>query len=326
MAKTAEVVPLVAPARRMRPSPPASISLTLQFGVKTEITEDGSDPTPRLNGRWFPPPATAEQLADATAALEEYEVWLAPARKEWLSARMKALFARFWIADLDASTHGFVFNDTLFAVREFPEWAIAEVCHEWIATKTTRPHAAELVGRCRQLVGADAVTLHNLRRFVDPDEQHQAPRREAERRQRDAERQAAYTVERNAKIAAIEAQKRREAEAFVWRAENPNLGRGDPQPSVRPLEREPASTAKRREVADELAIFQLRDENDPGVQARLRNMGVSAPESGTAEVPVTTAQSFTSAAARVIAGLESRQASDTPDPPPPLDPPERGNG
>jgi hypothetical protein len=88
-------------------------------------------------------------MADAIAALAEYEVWLAPARKEWLSARMKALFARFWIADLDASTHGFVFADTLYAVREFPEWAIAEVCHEWIANKTTRPHAAELVGRCR---------------------------------------------------------------------------------------------------------------------------------------------------------------------------------
>jgi hypothetical protein len=261
MANAANIIPLVAPARRIRPSPPASISSTLQFGVKTEIPEDGSNPTPLPNGRWFPPPATAEQMADAIAALAEYEVWLAPARKEWLSARMKALFARFWIADLDASTHGFVFADTLYAVREFPEWAIAEVCHEWIANKTTRPHAAELVGRCRQLVAADAVTLHNLRRFVDPNEQQRAPRREAERRQR----QAAYTAERNEKIAAIEAQKRREAEAFAWRAENPNVSRGDPQPSVRPLEREPASAAKRREVAGELATFPA-EAPEPGAE------------------------------------------------------------
>jgi len=283
--KTAQVVRLPDPPQHTRPLLPPGIASALRSGVKTEIPEEGPIST-RPDRAWNPPPATAAQLVDASRALEQFEAWLAPAPKAWLVVAMKALFGRWYVPDYDVQTHAMIAADTLDAISEFPKWAIQEVRRDWIANKDRRPDAADLVRACRELVAEDAVTLHNLRRFIDPEEQRLAKPRQAERERREAERQASYTRDREERIAATAARERRFAEARAWRAENPITG--DQRPPARPTEREPASQEQRRQaqvVADALATFRLPDENDPRVQARLREMGVPTAGAGGSVVP-----------------------------------------
>lgn len=217
------------------PSLPASISPVLRFAMRPAWLNEESwilvaDPG------WPVPAMPAEALAAATAAIAGYEAWLTPADPGWLVEELAALYARWYVAELDPVLHGRVLTETVDALADQPGWAIRQACREWIAERATKPQAAHLVRRCRELTGTARSELALLRRLVDPAEQAAARAREAEAWQPPSE-----------------ADKRRVDELVA-----PIVGEAAPPGGERPIEPAPMNAADRRRIEAELAERRAR--------------------------------------------------------------------
>lgn len=146
----------------------------------------------------------------ARIAIVEHEVWLKPAERRWLTARIMSLLAHFWIAELGDELQTLIAADFIDALSPYPRWAVQQVCRDVIASaRRTRPTPGDLVQGCRELTARQSAALHNLRRLVDPVEQERA-RKRSEAARRRAEEIAAWKAERERAFALAEA----------WRAEN----------------------------------------------------------------------------------------------------------
>src|SRR5690348_764112 len=86
-----------------------------------------------------------------------------------------------YVEDLEPSELDMMLDMWHRALSPFPEWAVAEAIDQRFANSGRRPLGAEIVGRCRALVGKAQTELGCLRRLVDPTEQERArARRDAE--------------------------------------------------------------------------------------------------------------------------------------------------
>jgi len=206
---------------------------------------------------WRPPPATAEQLAAAEAAIAAFAAWLKPAPADWLAARIGTLLQHFWVGDAPVEQMRVVILDFVSALAPYPRRAVEAACADLLGApgrKRRKPLPADLVALCRDETRRDALTLELLRRFADPKLQAEAvARAEA------ARRPPPEPEDRAATAAAI------------------RVKHGLPPSETKPARRDlPAvSAAELRRVQAETAGFRLAGEDDPAVKRLLAEMGAA---------------------------------------------------
>lgn len=98
---------------------------------------------------WSPPALQLETAETLRAVNTEIIAYLTPAGADWLSARVAALMAHYWIADAPESLHAALVDDWLDVLGGFPRWAIGEAVSGWLATERRKPLPADIAARCR---------------------------------------------------------------------------------------------------------------------------------------------------------------------------------
>jgi hypothetical protein len=230
--------------RPTRPSLTPRVRSLLVMSARS-VYPEGSPPISIAHEDWQPPLADAALLAEADAQIGRLEYYLAPINKQRLLARISALLAQYYVAEIDLPADEMVLQMWVEALQRFPEWAVAEAISDWVARSRERPKIADIVLSCRALTGDAAVELHCLRRLVNPREQEQARARQAE----------------------AEAERQRAAEREAFLAANPDWTVGLPQhqPRERPMEPEPFDKGRYRAAIEQLKNFRLPDPDDPRV-------------------------------------------------------------
>lgn len=185
--------------------------------------------------------------ADMAAATEFADASLRPTRPERVLAeltRLRALTVSRDQSTGDLELIAAAFTDEL---RRYPEDVVVSVLREWPRTHRFWPSLAELMRLTDRIVKPREALRQALRqRYRQPEVSPDwiAPPSEADK----------------AAVADLLAKHGLSA---------------DERSRVRPPETEPMTRETRRQVRDELAVFRLPPEDDPRVQARLREMGVA---------------------------------------------------
>lgn len=183
---------------------------------------------------------------DRVAALRQVEQWLQPAPPQLILAELTRV--RALTISRDQSTADLELVAAAYAdeLREYPADAVREVMREWPRTHRFWPTLCELVERLEHLVTPRKALREALRRGYrepefSPDWIPPSPDERAAVEQILAEH--GYSI--------------------------------DPEGRVRPPEREELTPEVRRKVEAETRAFKLLPEDDPRVQARLREMDAS---------------------------------------------------
>lgn len=103
--------------------------------------------------RWEPP------LIEDDASLEKLEkvsrelaVWLKPADRGWLLARVLALLSHFRSDRHAASVEQCIADDWAEDLGEFPAWAVEEAARHWRRTRRFRPQINEMRELCEEAI------------------------------------------------------------------------------------------------------------------------------------------------------------------------------
>lgn len=135
----------------------------LKSGTVTRPDCDGDERT-----EWYPPVATPDQKQQIAAILRDYDNYLTPARAEWITARVVALRAHFYVADMPKQMHKAMLQDWLNALDEFPKWAIEAACNTWInGHEDKRPTPGAIRKLAAAAVVDDVETRDRLRATLD---------------------------------------------------------------------------------------------------------------------------------------------------------------
>ncbi len=175
-------------------------------------------------------------------AIAEAALW--PATEEEIVRELGRLRALTVSRDI-GNDLSLVFAAYTHELRQYPAEAIRDVLRSWPRTQRFWPSMAELIERLDRLVKPRRVLRDALKREYHP------PAVSPDWTPPPSEEDKAAVLELLAKHG----------------IEFDEHGR------MRPLETEPLTEADIRRVREESGIFRLLDENDPRVQARLREMG-----------------------------------------------------
>ena len=212
--------------RPARPCLPPRVASALQQSARSLFPE-GQDRIPAPDPNWQPPLVDAPVIEEASAVIPAYVRYLGPITAERLSVRIAVMLASCsYVEDLEPPAQDMVLDMRRWALSPFPERAVAEAIDQWLASLGRRPTGAEIVGRCRSLVGKGQTELGCLRHLVDPREQERA------RARRDAEA----------------AEQRRDEERQTFLAANPNWSVRDRLPAAQTLAQPSTAEARSRPV------------------------------------------------------------------------------
>ena len=184
-------------------------------------------------------PRSAGELAEA---IDIAEASLLPMSKREVLAELARVRAMTVSRDISMDLQ-LVLAAYADELMKYPADAVREVLRGWPRYEKFWPSMSELIARLNRLVASRHALLEGLRRGYRAAEVSTKP----------------VTDEERAEVEAMLAKY-----GFVTDA----TGR------VRPLEREPLTREKRREIAAQVQSFKLLPPDDPRVVARLREMGV----------------------------------------------------
>lgn len=185
---------------------------------------------------------------DLTLAIEIAEAALRPATPQKILAeltRLRALTVSRDQATLDLELIAAAYTDEL---SRYPADAVVEVLRDWPRSNRFWPSMAELVGPLDRMTAPRKALWEALRRG------YKLP-----------ETSPYWIAPSDVDKAAVDE---------LLEKHGYSVGPGG---RVRPPEREPLTREIRRKVYAETKAFRLPDENDPRVQARLREMGALTP-------------------------------------------------
>ena len=66
-----------------------------------------------------------------------------------MMGRIATMLAHFYVSPLSEAEMSAVASDWAEALREFPQWAIAEACSEWLRTQERKPTPAAIRRLCQ---------------------------------------------------------------------------------------------------------------------------------------------------------------------------------
>lgn len=120
-------------------------------------------------GRWsVPAVVTAEQATEARGMIVALDAHLAPAERQRTLARVMALLAHYYVAELPAQVQQALAEDWAEDVGEFPAWALDEACRTWRrANPRRKPTPGEIRDLCRREVATHRRQRDRLRQIVD---------------------------------------------------------------------------------------------------------------------------------------------------------------
>ncbi len=138
---------------RTKPCLPAPLERLIEMGTEHRFESD-----PQFDGdtrsrrvpisRWEPPRLGPQTVNMITEALRQYEVYLAPADRAQVSARIATLLAHYYVPDMPASLQTAVMSDWLDELAEFPAWAIQQACRAWLRREKRKPSLADIISLC----------------------------------------------------------------------------------------------------------------------------------------------------------------------------------
>ena len=181
---------------------------------------------------------------DRMQLLAIVEKQLEPARPEMVVAELARV--RALTVSRDQSTHDLELVAAAYAVelRQYPAEVVKQVLRAWPRSHRFWPALAELIEPMDRMMRPLQSQAAALRRGYHPPPQPAPPPSDED------------------KAAVTELLKERGLSV-------------DHHGRTRPIEETPEDRAKRRQAVEELKTFRLPDDDDPAVQARLRQMGVS---------------------------------------------------
>ena len=117
-----------------------------------------------------------------------------------MMGRIATMLAHFYVSPLSEAEMSAVASDWAEALREFPQWAIAEACSEWLRTQERKPTPAAIRRLCQHHFAV--VEFTRLKAMRGPTGQQDADRPPVSAKAR---------AEMGRKIAEIEAAMRKRA-------------------------------------------------------------------------------------------------------------------
>ena len=112
--------------------------------METALTNHQSNPahTARfLRQHAQSPVATMEE---AQSLLATCETLRRPVDPEWLMGRVATLLGQFFVSQTEEAEMRAMLADWRDALAEFPQWAVAEACSEWLRTQERKPTIAAI--------------------------------------------------------------------------------------------------------------------------------------------------------------------------------------
>ena len=110
----------------------------------------------------------AELRTKAQRALADLDHRLRPADRNWISGRIAALLAHYWMPDMPERMQEAVARDWTDVLGHLPREAIEAACRDYLARdRRTRPVPGEILALAETHIGGDLRNRDRLRACLD---------------------------------------------------------------------------------------------------------------------------------------------------------------
>lgn len=117
---------------------------------------------------WVPREIDPETRNLVATTLAHFEAYLKPVETQWLTGRITALLAHYYVPDMPVALHQAVLTDWVEALRAFPKWAVERACRDWLSGHDKRPTISAIVRQCEEATSGDQARAECLRKLVAP--------------------------------------------------------------------------------------------------------------------------------------------------------------